>query len=186
MLKALYGRLLSRPFLAQIAENYPFGAKNCVFGPKVQFLETSSKKNSGAKLSTPKSPFLPNFNYFLGWNQFWTHYTVIRCRFRLNTLFSETPCMFTGQFSIFYFSAQYYQIFFCGILENDLLVGLLRHRNADRMCIVHGLTNVISATILHILYCIYFIGYLVLGCFLFIDGTSSCLVYFILCIQYTV
>ena len=92
VLKALHGRLLSRPFLAQIAENYPFGAKNCVFGPKVQFLETSSKKFSCAKLSTPKSPFLPNFNYFWGWNPFWTHYTVIRCRFWLNTLFSETPC----------------------------------------------------------------------------------------------
>ena len=33
------------------------------------------------------------FTTFFGWNHFWTHYTVIRCRFRQNTFFSETPCI---------------------------------------------------------------------------------------------
>ena len=34
----------------------------------------------------------PHFNYFLGWNHFRTNYTMIRCIFWRNTLFSGTPC----------------------------------------------------------------------------------------------
>ena len=63
----------------------------------------------------------------------------------------------------------------CSILESDLRTDLPRHRNADRMCIGHGLADVIPATLLHILFCTSFLGYLLLNCFLFIDGTSSCL-----------
>ena len=77
--------------------------------------------------------------------------------------------LFIDQFSIMLLDIS------CIILESDLLVGLLRHRNADRMCIGHGLANVIPATLLHILFCTSFLGYLLLNCFLFIDGTSSCL-----------
>ena len=45
-----------------------------------------------------KTSYLPHFklkfNYFCYWNHFWTHYTVIRCRFGRNTFFSGTPCIF--------------------------------------------------------------------------------------------
>ena len=37
--------------------------------------------------NTKKCLYLPHFNYFLGWNHFWTPYMVIRCRFRRNTFF---------------------------------------------------------------------------------------------------
>ena len=53
------------------------------------------------KAFNTKSLYLPHFNYFLGWNHFWTHCAVIRCRFRKTHFFQRHPVHFdkkTGRY----------------------------------------------------------------------------------------
>ena len=64
-------------------------AKIGIFGPKTW--PQTCPGASRANLSTTKKSLFASFLLLLGMNHFWTHYTVIGCRFRINTLFQRRP-----------------------------------------------------------------------------------------------
>ena len=70
-----------------------------VYGCSVKKLDSLAKKMGLKPAHEPpvksfqhKKSLLASFKQIFRMNHFWTHYTVIRCRFWRNTLFSETPC----------------------------------------------------------------------------------------------
>ena len=89
-------------------ESFALEAPWQVLGPVLNYIQNMWRKKifflpknglkifpetSCAKFSAKQSPYLLNFDYSLMlWYHFWTYYTVDRCRFWRNTLFSETPC----------------------------------------------------------------------------------------------
>ena len=78
------------PKLTLLSQKWCFWAKYPTFGDfnqKYSYLSCQNiKKTVGS-------------NYFYGWNHFWTHNTVIRCRFwRTHTFFRDTLYLFFASF----------------------------------------------------------------------------------------